>query len=212
MKMKLTDKQKKKLVKDDYNAIADVYAAEDRNIKFYSAFIDKFIYQLDGDLVLDACCGGGEFSNYIAEKDKDVTGIDFSEKLIEIAKSKFSKPNFISSDICDWKPDKSFDGIFSKDALFHLPDRDLKMILDKFYTILKPDGKMLLILDIPKEAGEKIYVEPLDERFSLYYNYLTVDKVKNLLAESNFKINDILIVNESDYEYAQGVMFVYAIK
>ncbi len=210
--MKLTDKQKKKLVKDDYNAIADVYAAEDRNIKFYSAYIDKFIDQLDGDLVLDACCGAGEFSNYIAEKDKDVTAVDFSEKLIGIAKSKFSKPNFISSDICDWKPDKSFDGIFSKDALFHLPDENLILVLKNFYKILNANGKMLLILDIPKEAGEKIYIEPLDERFSLYYNYLSVEKVQNLLTECEFKIDDLKIVNDSDYEYAQGVMFVYASK
>ena len=204
--------QKKKLVVDDYNAIADIYAREDRNIDFYGPYIKKFISSLDGEDVLDACCGAGEFSNFIAENNKNVTGVDFSENLINIAKSRYKNIEFIVEDIVKIEESKKFDGIFSKDALFHLPDEDLNIVIKKFHNILTSNGKLLLILDIPKEPGEKIYVEPLDERLSLYYNYLTVDKIKSLLTANKFIVEDVKIVSKSDYEYAQGVMFIYAKK
>ncbi len=212
--MNLTNKQKKKLVMDDYDAIAEIYSKDERNIEFYSPFVDKFLASLDGKRggVLDACCGSGEFSSYIASKNKNVIGVDFSKKLIEIAKIKHKDVEFVEEDICSFKSKSGFDGIFSKDSLFHLPDEDLQVAIQNLYSLLNEKGKMLLILDIPKEAGEKIYVEPLDERFSLYYNYLTVEKVKELLLSNNFKIDEINIHNDSDYQYAQGIMFVYASK
>ena len=203
---------KKKLVKDDYNAIAEIYAREDKNIDFYAPHIKKFINSIEGAEVLDACCGAGEFSNFIAENQKIVTAIDFSEDLIKIAKSKYNNVQFAVQDICETGASKKFDGIFSKDALFHLSDGDLNIVLKKFYDVLTPNGKLLLILDIPKEPGEKIYVEPLDERLSLYYNYLTVDKVKALLTANKFIIEEVKKVSESDYDYAQGIMFIYAKK
>lgn len=209
---KLTDKQKRKMVKDDYDAIANLYAAEDRNLKFYSTYIDKFLNGLKGKLVLDACCGAGDFSNYIASKGNNVIAVDFSKELIDIARLKFNNVNFVIDDICDFKSKQNFDGIFSKDSLFHLPDKDLEKVLNNFYDILNENGKLLLILDIPNEAGEKIYTEPLNENFSLYYNYLSIDKIKSALTKSKFKIDEINVVNDSVYVYAQGVMFVYASK
>lgn len=208
----MTNKQKKELVKTDYDAIADSLAAEEKNIKFYAPFINKFLNTLDKGPILDACCGSGEFSDYIAKQNYQVVGVDFSSKLIKIAKAKYKNVEFVVSDICKFKADKSFYGIFIKNSLFHLPDKDISKVLRNFYTMLADNGKLFVILTIPKESGEKIYVEPMDNRLSLYYNYLTVDKVKQLLKDNSFKIDELKIVDDSKFIYAKGIMFIYASK
>ncbi len=208
----MTNKQKKELVKADYDAIADSFSAEEKNVKFYSPFINKFLNTLDKGPILDACCGSGEFSDYIAKQNIPVVGVDFSSKLIQIARKKYKNVEFVVSDICKFKFGKPFCGIFTKNSLFHLPDKDINKVLRNFYTMLADNGKLFVILTIPKESGENVYVEPMDNRFSLYYNYLTVDKVKQLLIDNSFKIDELKIVNESKFIYAKGIMFIYASK
>lgn len=212
--MKLLNIEKRNFVKDDYNAIANLYANEDRNINLYSPFIDEFIKNLHGNSVLDAGCGAGEFTNYLKTNNLNVIGVDFSEKLISIAKSRFESINFICSDICDYYTKQKLDGIFSKDTLFHLPDEDLERVIQKFYDILSSNGKLLIILDIPKTAGEEIYDEPLDTNYKLYYNYLTEEKIKNILLNNKFKIDKVEYPKDEKelYVYAQGIMAIYASK
>ncbi len=213
--MKLTNNEKRKYVRDDYDAIAEIYANEDRNIELYKTYIDKFIKSLKGEgYVLDVGCAAGQFSNYLQTNGLNVVGIDFSKNLLNIAKKKFKNINFIHADICDWRTEQKFDGIFTKDTLFHLPDENLESVIEKFYNILNDDGKMLIILDIPKTAGEEIYDEPLDTRYKLYYNYLTMEKIKNILLNHNFKVNKIEYINDKDnlYVYASGIMVLYVSK
>ena len=148
--MNFTNKQKREFVKDDYNAIANLYANEDRNLKLYAPYVNKFIESLNGNKVLDVGCGAGEFSNFLASSKLEVTGVDFSVNLINIAKSRYKNVKFELSDICDFDATNKFDGIFSKDTLFHLPDSDLTQVLNKLYNLLDKNGKLCLILDIPK--------------------------------------------------------------
>ncbi len=212
--MNFTSKQKREFVKDDYNAIANLYANEDRNLKLYAPYLNKFIESLNGNKVLDVGCGAGEFSNFLASSKLEVTGVDFSVNLINIAKSRYKNVKFELSDICDFDATNKFDGIFSKDTLFHLPDSDLTQVLNKLYNLLDKNGKLCLILDIPKQDGEAIYKEPLDNNYTLYYNYLTTDKIKNLLIKANFKINKVEFISNADdlYVYADGIMVIYANK
>lgn len=212
--MKNSSIEKRNFVKDDYNAIARLYANEDKNIKLYSPYIDIFINNLHGKNILDVGCASGEFTNYLKTKDLNVLGIDFSKEMLEIAKKRFKDIDFLCSDVCTYNSDVKFDGIFSKDVLFHLPDEDLENVIKKFYDILNINGKMLIILDIPKTAGEEIYNEPLDNNFKIYYNYLTVEKIKNILLNNNFNIDKIELLQPSQglYIYAQGIMFIYASK
>ncbi len=211
--MNLTSKEKRDFVRDDYNAIAQIYTSEDKKIKLYSKYIDEFTCSLTGKNVLDIGSSSGDFSNYLASSGLNVTGLDFSEKSLDIAKSRYKNVNFICSDITDFIPKEKFDGIFSKDTLFHLPDEDLTRLLLNLHKMLTSDGKILIILDIPKEGGEKIYDEPLDTRFKLYYNYLTEEKITGLLTNSGFKIDKVEYINDKNlYVYAKGIMAIYASK
>lgn len=210
--MEYSNIEKRKIVKDDYNAIAENYAKCYSEINLYKSYIKDFLIKLNGKDILDVGCGAGQFTNYFCELGFNAIGIDFSNELLSIAKKNYPNIVFICDDICEYKTNKRFDGIFVKDMFFHLPDEDIIKTLKLFKKILKPQGKMCIIMDMPKVAGEQIFVEELDDRYKIYYNYLTPQKLKILLEKTNITIDSIQCVEDNDNasRYATGLMVFQA--
>ena len=210
--MEYSNIEKRKIVKDDYNAIAENYAKCYSEINLYKSYIKDFLIKLNGKDILDVGCGAGQFTNYFCELGFNAIGIDFSNELLSIAKKNYPNIVFICDDICEYKTNKRFDGIFVKDMFFHLPDEDIIKTLKLFKKILKPQGKMCIIMDMPKVAGEQIFVEELDDRYKIYYNYLTPKKLKILLEKTNITIDNIQCVEDNDNasSYATGLMVFQA--
>ena len=210
--MNYTSEEKRKIVKDDYNAIADTYAKCYSEIEYCKAYIDEFIASLAGKKVLDIGCGAGQITDYLTQRGIGAIGIDFSEKLLKIAKQNFPNSKFILADICDYEQKEQVDGIITKDVLFHLSDENLIQVLHKFRRMLKPNGNLCIIMDMPKEAGEQIFVEELDDKYQIYYNYLTPEKLKDLLEKTGFSIENIQLVKDNDNasSYATGLMIFQA--
>ncbi len=210
--MNYTNNEKRKIVKDDYDVIAEVYANSYSEINSYKPYINEFVKNLSGKSILDVGCGAGQFTNYLCELGFQAKGIDFSNGLLTIARRKYPNIEFINIDVCEYETTELYDGIFTKDMLFHLPDEDIVKVLKMFKSILKPNGKICIIMDMPKEAGEQIFVEELDENYKIYYNYLTPEKLKFLLEQADITINDIKIVkdNANASSYATGLMVFQA--
>ena len=210
--MNYTSEEKRKIVKDDYNAIADTYAKCYSEIEYCKAYIDEFIASLAGKKVLDIGCGAGQITDYLTQRGIGAIGIDFSEELLKIAKQNFPNSKFILADICDYEQKEQVDGIITKDVLFHLSDENLIQVLQKFRRMLKPNGNLCIIMDMPKEAGEQIFVEELDDKYQIYYNYLTPEKLKDLLEKTGFNIDNIQLVKDNDNasSYATGLMIFQA--
>ena len=210
--MNYTSEEKRKIVKDDYNAIADTYAKCYSEIEYCKAYIDEFIASLAGKKVLDIGCGAGQITDYLTQRGIGTIGIDFSEELLKIAKQNFPNSKLILADICDYEQKEQVDGIITKDVLFHLSDENLLHVLQKFRRMLKPNGNLCIIMDMPKEAGEQIFVEELDHKYQIYYNYLTPEKLKDLLEKTGFNIENIQLVKDNDNasSYATGLMIFQA--
>ena len=204
----MKDTEKRKLVKNDYNAIAQTYSDTYCNINPYLSYIDVFVSRLEGKKVFEVGCGDGQLLNYISEKGLDVLGLDFSKNLLVIAKKNYPNLKFINKDICNYKTKEKFDGIISKDVLFHIPDKDLIDVLVKIKNMLAINGKFCVIMDIPKEEGEQVFVEELDERYKIYYNYMAPEKVEKLLIDCGFIIDKKIISDNNDEasSYAFGLM------
>ena len=118
------------------------------------------------------------------------------------------------ADICDYEQGEELDGIITKDMLFHLSDDNLIHVLQKFLRWLRKDGSLCIIMDVPKEAGEQIFVEELDNNYQIYYNYLTIDKLKCMLEMVGFKVEKVELIqdNSNASSYANGLMIFYATK
>lgn len=112
--------------------------------------VAKSLHLKKDEKVLDAGCGYGTTSLYLADKyEVCCTGIDINKFEIEKAKEKArsrdlaQKVDFHLRDYSNTHfPDNYFDKLFTLETLSHASD--LKKTLKEFYRILKPGGKLAL--------------------------------------------------------------------
>lgn len=106
----------------------------------------SILNHLGGDLsnrrVLDICCGTGELTSALATMGADVTGLDFSEAMIAIARKKFPMLDFKTDDAQSMHIDAgSIDDVICSFGLLHLPEPD--KAIEEAARVLKPGGRYL---------------------------------------------------------------------
>jgi SAM-dependent methyltransferase len=114
--------------------------------------------------IIDIGCGQGQDSRFFGQHGYDVTGIDFSEEGIRIAKEKTDLPNvhFMVADISEPLSfeDESFDVVYSHLAIHYFTKEKTKLIFQELNRILKKDGILALFVnsihDPQYETGTKI--------------------------------------------------------
>ncbi|MBA2654366.1 MAG: class I SAM-dependent methyltransferase [Gammaproteobacteria bacterium] len=115
-----------------------------------NALIEKLLREQKVKTVLDMTCGTGSQVFYLAERDYEVMGTDFSPALLEQARSKAKKMNrdltFIDGDIRNIKVGK-FDAVITIfNAIGHLTKMDFEKALQNIHANLKEGG--IYIFDI----------------------------------------------------------------
>lgn len=205
---KLTVEEKKKGVIDDYDDIAREYAEEFFNDTSDNQYIDYFLQSLEGTKILDVGCGNGKDCKYISQKGFDINGIDLSVGMLEIAKERVPEGKFEVMDIANITyPDNSYDGIISNCSLFHVPTEELPKTLESFARILKPNGKLLLILQ--EGLGETMVEEPYRKGVHIYMNYFSLEQIQNLLREYGFEVNNVAREEApNEFELGNGKLIV----
>jgi 2-polyprenyl-3-methyl-5-hydroxy-6-metoxy-1,4-benzoquinol methylase len=111
--------------------------------------LNSYLPQIDGAQVLDLGCGTGRIARYLAARNANVLGIDFSAKAIEVAKqqSPSANPAYRVQTIFELKEDKQFDIALSFGCLaVACTNRDtLSTALTNVFNSLKPGGRILLL-------------------------------------------------------------------
>jgi len=100
--------------------------------------------------VLDAGCGTGENALFVAARGVSVTGIDFVEGPIEVARRKASErgltARFFVKDVltlADWS--ERFDSVMDS-GLFHVfDDSDRPRYVEGLAAVLRPSGRLFLL-------------------------------------------------------------------
>jgi ubiquinone/menaquinone biosynthesis C-methylase UbiE len=155
--------------------------------------IKNFFKSRDGQInVLDAGCGFGQYSYFIAKKfrNSNVLGVDINEERIKESE-KFAREEGIENlkfDIADLENlnyEESFDLILAVDVLEHI-ENDVK-VLKNFYRALKKDG--LLIISTPSSFGGSDVHSDEDASFieeHIRHGY-SQDEIKSKLEEAGFE-------------------------
>ncbi len=128
--------------------------------------VERLMGDVPGKHMLDAGCGEGYLSRYYTSKGAIVTGVDFSEKMITIAREKTGDDSisFLVGDLCNLKDlsDSWFDIILCNLVLLNVSC--LEESIREFNRILKTSGVLVLSLVHPAfnfygpgswEMGEK---------------------------------------------------------
>ncbi|MBT3777987.1 MAG: bifunctional 2-polyprenyl-6-hydroxyphenol methylase/3-demethylubiquinol 3-O-methyltransferase UbiG [Pelagibacteraceae bacterium] len=146
--------------------------------------------------ILDLGCGGGLVSEGIAKLGADVTGIDFIEENIRVAKkhAKQSKLeiNYIVKDFEKERLTSKYDVIIIFEVLEHL--ENWKFFLEKIQKNLKPKG-VLIASTINRNLISKFLTIDLAENLLKwiplnthnYYKFIKPEELKDNLTANNFK-------------------------
>jgi len=116
--------------------------------------------------VLDVCCGNGRHSRVLAEMGYEVTGVDLSSDLLNIAKKRntFHRIRYIKYDIRDLPYDGEFDITFNLFTSFGYFSSDEKneLAMQRIARSVKPGGHV--VIDFLNPEYVKNHLVPFSTR------------------------------------------------
>jgi len=182
-----------------FNQQADTY---DKDIKgqharsLYPVLLEKLSH-ISFQSALDLGCGTGEMLKLILQEDagKELYGIDLSEKMLQVAKSKLPEQVKLLLGDSETLPfsDNTFDVVYCNDSFHHYPAP--MNVLREVQRVLKPGGTFLMgdcwqplvgriIMNFymrhSKEGDVKIYSEAeIVSMLSEYFRNVSWEQVGN---------------------------------
>ncbi|HEV8052463.1 MAG TPA: class I SAM-dependent methyltransferase [Parachlamydiaceae bacterium] len=136
---------------------------------FHRAFvfptIEKLLELKGSELVLDAGCGNGALSRYMANKGAEVFGIDFSSTLIKQAQHRSQDIKYEIMDLTDkielekLSKSKTFDRIVCSMVLHDMPN--IRPFFESLQFLIKPKGSFIFSIPHPCFNNPSILFEPL---------------------------------------------------
>lgn len=108
--------------------------------------------------VIDLCCGTGDLSKIVKKQSPTalVTGIDFSDRMISIAKTRVQEVEFLQGDVTNLPySDESFDFAIMGFGLRNILNAE--KAIEEVYRILKSGGYFLHLDFGKKNFASKIY-------------------------------------------------------
>lgn len=149
------------------------------------------VLDIDPGNLLDLGCGAGEpIPKHFIDKGWSVVGVDFSQKMLELAKQYVPKMKTLQSDITQvtFAP-QQFHAITAIYSLFHIPNDKHTHVFRNMYKWLKPQGKALFTYATEKYTGKSHfngYKQFLGK--NLFYSHKDVNSLLNDLSNIGFSI------------------------
>ena len=180
-------------LKDTYNRIAEDWHRDHIPDTWWEEGTRMFDELLPiGAHILDVGCGSGVKAKYFIEHGMKVTGIDISDKLLEIAKREAPNAEFkeLSMFDLDMMPE-TFDGVFAQASLLHIPKKDAGEVVKKMTGRLTRNG--LLYIAVKEKREDKPEEEVAKENdygyeYERFFSYFTMDELEQYLTEAGLKI------------------------
>ena len=165
--------------------------------------------------ILDIGCGGGILAEELSKKGANVTGIDASEKTIEIVKQHSQENNLKINYECSTLEDhlkkskKKYDSIICFELIEHVPDQ-LKLIND--ISKVSKKGSKLFLSTINRNIVSFLFAKVIAEYIlkivpqgtHQYEKFIKPSELNKILEKSNYKTIDIkgVKLNPIDFTFS----------
>ncbi|CAI8364120.1 MAG: Ubiquinone biosynthesis O-methyltransferase [Gammaproteobacteria bacterium] len=165
--------------------------------------------------ILDIGCGGGILAEELSKKGANVTGIDASEKTIEVAKQHSQENNLKINYECSTLEDhlkkskKKYDSIICFELIEHVPDQ-LKLIND--ISKVSKKGSKLFLSTINRNIVSFLFAKVIAEYIlkivpqgtHQYEKFIKPSELNKILEKSNYKTIDIkgVKLNPIDFTFS----------
>lgn len=181
MSLKDIEKQTQKVYE---NHAREYDKGRDRSL-FEKSYLDKLLELIPNNAeILDLGCGAGEpIAKYLINKGYIVTGADYSQAMLELAKKRFPHQSWIFCDMREFNLEESYDAIISWGAFFHLTPTEQRASLPKICSSLKESG--VILVTVGHEEGE---VTGTVDGESVYHSSLSKEGYIQILNNSGVEI------------------------
>jgi ubiquinone/menaquinone biosynthesis C-methylase UbiE len=134
---------------------------------------------------LDVGCGAGvPVAKTLVESGFDVTGLDFSQGMLKLARENVPKARFIKEDMSalSFRKD-SFDGLVAFFSIIHVPREKHSALFQGLHSVLKPNGVMLISVGSDEwEATEEYYGT------KMFWSHYNPERSLQLVKGAGFQI------------------------
>lgn len=190
------------------NMFNQISAEYDRNNNIISLGLHRRIKEFAVNLlkitnnssVLDLFCGTGDIVSILLKKNQalKITGVDFSENMLDIARKKYPQSEFLKNDCAELPFDaESFDFITMSFGLRNAQSRT--SVINESYRVLKPVGKLLHLDFGVKNIFSKIFDFITESGIFLFYKkkfpYKYLIQSKNEFPEPDKLIEEFQAAN-----------------
>lgn len=180
-----------------YNDYADEYSRKYLILKKSGKkYNDFFLANVPGKRILDIGCGPGRDVKYFLDRGFDTTGIDVVDRFVTLAEriapgAKIKRMDLRYLDF----PNDSFDGVWMKNSLIHVPKSNAPKVLKKVYNILSPGGIAYISVKLGgKEGMLEDNDNPKRKRYTVLFK---VDEIRDLAEKAGFQMLNLNIVKKN---------------
>lgn len=195
-------------LKNTYNLIAKDWHEQSIPDDWWIEGTNSFISLLPkGASVLDVGCAGGVKAQYLVEHGLNLTGIDFSEKMIEIAKERVPEATFFVHDMKEIDTlEEMYDGIYLSAVVFHVPKNELVALLRKIAKRLKNGGYIYIAVKEKREneQEEEVKVEnELGYTYERFFAYFTTEEIARYLMLAGLHLTTAMLTTAGRRNWIQ---------
>ena len=181
-------------VRSTYDLVAESYASLLPDAGFEApvdrGMIDAFVTHVtEGSArsVVDAGCGSGRMTRLLASLGVDVSGIDVSGGMIDVARRSIPELSFEVGELADLPfADMQLGGVFAWYSIIHSPPADLPRIFAEFFRVLAPGGHAMLSFQVGE--GHRHLSRAYGHDVSMQAQLFTPEFITEHLAGAGFNV------------------------
>ena len=192
------------MIRTPYDEIAGRFHAvrtelQSKEAEYLSLLLDPLA---GGSKVLDLGCGTGQpIATHIAARGHQVVGVDGSDAMLALARTRLPGHRWIHDRIERVEFDETFDAVVCWDSLFHLPRTDHEPVIRRIHRWLAPGGRLMV------SSGGMVEAEGFTDTMfgqEFYYDSLPPDRMVAMIEETGFSIVRAEMCNPPDGDRDKG--------
>ena len=182
-------------IKNTYNTIAQEYTAaftdeHDKKPKDREILL-RFSQEIGNRKpVWDLGCGPGQTAGYLKNLGVEISGLDLSENIIELAKTINPDIHFQKGNILELEfENNSISAVAAFYAIVHFTEKQVETAFHEIFRVLRPDGLFLFTYHIGRNT---IHLDEfLGKRVDIEFMFFTTEFISNCLKKNGFEIMEI---------------------